>query len=403
MRKSRFEDKFLSKLSKIDRQDIEGFLSHLVREKNFLQVLFNALLDGVIVLRPNLEVLYTNNAALEMLGLGSRRRIVGERITDLCPGRELRALVARFAIDRKPVTNAEIELAGGDPQWVTVSIIPLETDLDQAAGCVLMVLHDASELRKAEEQRRRAERAMTMASLSAGLAHEIKNPLNSLQIHAQLLQRALRERAKRARRPDTGRDVRSGDIVVEEIARLGKVVNDFLSAVRPTRPLFQKANINNHVGRVAETIRPEAESRGVSLALNLDHDIPPVDFDPNQITQALLNLLKNSLEALEGSPAPAIELRTALEDSGYLIRVIDNGLGIPESEMKKILEPYFTTKFSGTGLGLAIVSRIVEEHRGTLEVLSGPGKGTCATMRFPLESRPVRLLEGTPPQKSATA
>jgi two-component system sporulation sensor kinase A len=181
------------------------------------------------------------------------------------------------------------------------------------------------------------------------------------------------------------------------------VVNDFLSAVRPTRPLFQKANINNHVGRVAETIRPEAESRGVSLALNLDHDIPPVDFDPNQITQALLNLLKNSLEALEGSPAPAIELRTALEDSGYLIRVIDNGLGIPESEMKKILEPYFTTKFSGTGLGLAIVSRIVEEHRGTLEVLSGPGKGTCATMRFPLESRPVRLLEGTPPQKSATA
>ncbi|MBX7246489.1 MAG: PAS domain-containing protein [Candidatus Sumerlaeaceae bacterium] len=393
MRKANFEGKFLSKLSKIDKQDIEGFLGHLVREKSFLEIIFNAMMDGVVVLRPSLEILYINDAAMELLNLAGRRRIVGNRIHEVFENRDLTELLTRFAIGRQPVQDVEVELSTPEPRWVAVSIIPLEADQGQAAGGAVVILRDASAARENEETRRRAERANTMATLAAGLAHEIKNPLNSLQIHAQLLQRALKDEKSRSKKSDRDRLMQASDIIVEEIQRLGHVVDEFLTAVRPTKPLFQRANINTHVERVGTMMRPEVESRGTRLTLSLDHDIPTVEFDPNQITQALLNLIKNSLDAVEGREDARIQIRTMLADSGYLISVSDNGRGIPEEQLKLILEPYYTTKFSGTGLGLAIVSRIVEEHGGKLDILSQPDKGTVITLAFPLETRPVRLLD----------
>ncbi|MCX7717695.1 MAG: ATP-binding protein [Candidatus Sumerlaeaceae bacterium] len=393
MQRHNFEGRFLSKLSKIDRKDIESFLGHLVREKNFLEVIFNSLADGIVVLRPSLEVMYTNDAALELLNLTNRRRIIGERISELVPQAEFRDLVARFAIQREPVSGIQLEMPVQPPRWVDVSIIPLDADAGQVAGSVIMVLRDATQAREMEEGRRRAERASAFATLAAGLAHEIKNPLNSLQIHAQLLQRALRDPHSRGKKIDWPRLAQSSDIIVDEIRRLSRVVNEFLTAVRPTRPLIQRGNINTHMERIVAMMRPEAEERGIALRVVLDHEIPPVDFDPAQMTQAVVNLLKNAFEAVSGRPDPTVELRTRLDEASFIIRIADNGPGIPEDHLRRILEPYFTTKETGTGLGLAIVSRIVEEHGGRLDMASKPGEGTAVSMIFPLETRPVRLLE----------
>ena len=419
MQKGNFEGKFLSKLSKIDKQEIEGFLAHLVREKNFLEIIFNSMLDGIVVLRPNLQVMYTNNAALELLEINPRRRIVGERISELCDNTQLQELVARFAIRREQVVNREVESPGPPPRALAVSIIPLQGDPGRQSGSVIIIIHDVTEARQHAEEKRRAERATTLATLSAGLAQEIKNPLNSLQIHAQLLEKALCSGARR--KMDKARAQQSSQIVLEEIRRLSGVVDQFLSAVRPTRPFFQRASINAIVQRVAATMGPEADERGVRLLATLDHDIPFADFDPNQLAQALLNLVKNALESFgevskggvkEGSGLPqarnrtwtdtqrgslagepTVEMRTELNGSDIFIHVIDNGPGMPEEDLKRIFEPYYTTKFSGTGLGLAIVSRIIEEHKGRMDVTSKPGQGTMISLVFPLEARPVRLLE----------
>lgn len=428
MQKDTFEDRFLSKLSKIDKQEIESFLSHLVREKHFLEIVFNALVDGVLVLRPDLTVIYANNAAIDLLGINPRRKIVGERVAGLVPIPEFGDLVARFAIQRERITNAEVESRGMPPRPLQVTIIPLEADQDRQSGSAIVIVHDATEARQAAEEHRRAERASTLSLLAAGLAHEIKNPLNSLQIHAQLLQRALREATQdgrgrgglRAGKIDLKRVQQSTEIIVEEIRRLSGVVDQFLTATRPTRPLFQRANVNRLVEHVVETLRPEADARGVQLRLALDHDMPNVDLDPNQMTQAILNLVKNSLEALtpdgsgsvgmntggprsetgeqvitrqEDSVPPFIEVRTETADGSYRIRVTDDGPGIIPENLKRIFEPYFTTKVTGTGLGLAIVSRIVEDHSGTMDIRSAPGRGTSVTLTFPLDTRHVRLLE----------
>ena len=390
MQRSSFEGKFLSKLSKIDRRDIEGFLSHLVSEKNFLEVIFNAMVDGVIVLRPNLEVMYSNNRALELLNLTARRRIVGERLTDLVNNREFADLVARFAL-RREQAQAEIEFATTPPRFVSAHLIPLEADSGQGAGSVVVMLRDITEARQHEQQQRRADRAIAFATLSAGLAHEIKNPLNSLMIHAQLLKRSLKE--KRGRKPaDMERVEQSADIVNEEIRRLSGVVDQFLSAVRPTRPLTRESNINTLVDRVVATIRPEAEQKGIRLETAQDHDIPAVEVDPSQMTMAILNLLRNAFEALENTRDPKVTVRTSMVDGTFAVTVADNGSGIAEEDRARIFEPYFTTKERGTGLGLAIVSRIVDEHGGRMDIFSKPGEGTAVTLIFPAGDRAVRLL-----------
>lgn len=428
MQKDTFEDRFLSKLSKIDKQEIEGFLSHLVREKHFLEIVFNALVDGVLVLRPDLSVIYANNTAIDMLGINPKRKIVGERVAALVPIPEFGEMVARFAIQRDRITNAEVESRTMPPKPLQVSIIPLEADHDRQSGSAIAIIHDGTVARRAAEEHRRAERASTLSVLAAGLAHEIKNPLNSLQIHAQLLQRALRESTEesrgrsvfRTRKFDVQRAQQSTEIIVEEIKRLSGVVDEFLTATRPTKPLFQRANANRLVEHVVATLRPEAEARGVDLRLALDHDMPNVDLDPNQITQALLNLMKNGLEALtpEGAPVmgmgaggpqaefgeqvvprqdgtmpPFLEVRSEMGDGSFRIRVTDNGPGIAGADLKRIFEPYFTTKVTGTGLGLAIVSRIVEDHGGTMDIKSAPGRGTSVTLTFPLDIQHMRLLQ----------
>ncbi|MGI8907944.1 MAG: two-component system sensor histidine kinase NtrB [Candidatus Sumerlaeaceae bacterium] len=402
-----FEDKFVSKLSKIDRQEIEAFLGNLVREKNFLQVVFNAMLDGILVLRPSLEILYANEAALTMLSISPKRRIVGERISSLVGLQEFSELIARFALHRERILGAEIEVGESALRVLSVSIIPLEGGGAHQSGSAVVILHDLTESHLAAEEKRKADRALTLANLTAGLAHEIKNPLNSLQIHAQLLQKALND--PRARKADKSRMLQSSEIIVEEIKRLSRVVDDFLRAVRPTRPMVSKTDFNRLVERTVATMQPDAEARGVRFQLRLDHDIPLVEVDPNQMTQALINLLKNALEALtadattEGAAGTAcirpqertdcrVDVRTEIRGSDYLLRVADNGPGIPEEDLRRIFEPYFTTKFSGTGLGLAIVSRIVEEHHGHMNIVSQPGQGTVVTLSFPLEQKPVRYL-----------
>ncbi|PKO18918.1 hypothetical protein CVU37_05985 [candidate division BRC1 bacterium HGW-BRC1-1] len=392
--KGGFESRFLSKLSIIDRTDIQNFLSHLVKEKNFLEIIFNALLDGVLVLRPSLEVMYLNNTAMEMLGITNRRRVVDVRITDLVSNEEFRELTTRFAVRRDHRVDATIPIGTPPTRMLRVTIIPLEADKDNANGSVVMMLHDATETEKLEEQRRRADRATAFTTLAAGLAHEIKNPLNSLQIHAQLLQRALRE-AKRPRgRMDTSRAEESSEIILEEIRRLDHVVNLFLDAVRPTRPMAEPTDINKLIDHVVATLRPEAEAANVELTFAPDHELPRMHVDSNQVTQAVINLVKNGLDAVEHAVNPRVEIRTGTGDDTWFIRVADNGVGIPADERGKIFEPYFTTKVKGTGLGLVIVSRIVEEHGGTLDLWTEAGKGTVVTLSFPALERPVRLLGG---------
>jgi signal transduction histidine kinase len=230
--------------------------------------------------------------------------------------------------------------------------------------------------------------------LAAGVAHEIGNPLNSLHIHLQLMERKVRELDSPAR--DELQE--SIDIARSEISRLDTIVTQFLRAIRPSKPQLQPENINTIVEEAVRFFAPEIQHRDIVVEQELRSDLPLLELDREQMKQAFYNVIKNSFEAMKRG---ILRIRTDRDDTHVIVNFIDTGGGISAENLSRVFEPYFTTKTSGTGLGLLIVRRIVREHGGELSIESSEGKGLTLTLRLPYIDRRVRMLEaGTPETKA---
>jgi signal transduction histidine kinase len=259
-----------------------------------------------------------------------------------------------------------------------------------AFACIYWLLRRA---RRLEEHAAEAERMAYVGTLAAGLAHEIRNPLNALSLNMQMLEED----------PD---DSRLLHITRGEIGRLDGLVTDFLSYARP-RPLEpQELPAVELLQRVAEVVAGELRVHGVQLTVRDDSDGARVSVDPEQMRQLLLNLVKNSLAALDEElqgerpgEQPAITLTVAAEadrgDGGHVVlEVADNGTGMTDEERERAFEIFYSTRKGGTGLGLAVVERIATAHRATVEVQSTPGQGTRVRLRLPrVGGRPESTTE----------
>jgi PAS domain S-box-containing protein len=211
----------------------------------------------------------------------------------------------------------------------------------------------------------RAERLAALGTMAAGLAHEIRNPLNAASLQLTLVQRRLS-------RP-TGADVRgaldAAEVVSGEMARLAGLVREFLDFARPQPLRLSRVDLRATVDEMGALLAPEAESRGVNLALETAEDVS-VELDAERIKQVILNLVQNAAEAT--GPGGRVRVRVAPRDGGALLEVEDDGPGLPE-DPAMIFEPFYTTKPGGTGLGLAIVHRIVTDHGGRIDCSSRQG------------------------------
>lgn len=232
---------------------------------------------------------------------------------------------------------------------------------------------DVTDEREMMRRTLRAERLAAVGTLAAGLAHEVRNPLNSASLQLQVLKRRL---AKGQLEPA----VVAADLVLGEIQRLDNLVSDFLAFAKPQPLRTKPTDPNQLVKGVFELIRPEADARGVRLELDLSDRVEPIDVEEERMRQVLLNLTRNAIEAV--SPNQCVTVRTRAADvSGDIgIEVEDNGPGFPEEA--PIFDAFYTTKEHGTGLGLAIAHRIVSDHGGSLAVTSQPGR-TCFTVALP--------------------
>ncbi len=224
-----------------------------------------------------------------------------------------------------------------------------------------------------EEQLRRADRLSALGELSAGMAHEIRNPLGSIKGAAQILQD----------------DYRPGDpkyeflqILLKEADRLNGIVQEFLSFARPKPPELQETDINAVIESVLTLTGQPLRKAGVTLRKQLDPSIGLRNLDAGLLQQALLNLVLNAVQAMP--QGGTLTVTSALRGPSLEVVVADTGIGIPPENRKKLFSPFFTTKEDGTGLGLAITYRIIENHRGTIEVVSEPGKGARFTVRVPV-------------------
>jgi len=379
-------DKLIDHLDKVDSETIQRLVLKMVQEKGFLEKVFEVLREGIIVTGVRGSIHYINAAACEFFGL-DRDKTIGNDISRYFPEIDWKEMVGSGR-----VVNRELEILYPEHRYLSCYIAPLEEleskseDASELGGYVVIV-RDTTQNRQLHQEEIESERLNALTMLSAGVAHEIGNPLNSLGIHLQLLDRKIKKKAD----PELAAELsESLDIARTEIKRLDFIVEKFLSAVRPTSPVFASADLNEIVEEAVSVIAPEVEDRRITTTLSLQPELPLLNLDRDQMKQVIFNLIRNAGQAI-GSDGN-LTIRTFADDYTVSISFADDGSGIPAEKVGKVFDPYFTTKKTGSGLGLLIVHRIIREHGGELEFESEEGSGTEVTIHFPRIEKRMRFL-----------
>ena len=230
------------------------------------------------------------------------------------------------------------------------------------------------------------EKRLLLSRLLARFAHEVRNPLSSLEIHVQLLEEDLQEATPQVREKTVNRF----EIIHGELHRLENIVKHFLSLAGPSSLNLHPVEIAKVVGHVCELLRPEAASRGIEILMKLPESLPLVPTDSAQITQALVNLVINAIQAVERNGRVEVTAGMDEKDGALTIAVHDTGPGIPADKQSTIFEPFFTTKAEGSGLGLWIVQQIITAHGGAVEVFNAAGGGAIFAVHLPLQKKEKR-------------
>ena len=374
----------MPKLRKLDPVSMRNCIQHMAREHGFLENIFNTIGEAVIVTDDSLRILYHNAAAKSMLGLPDELSRLTLR--NILKGVNWDALFpAGKTADAARMVRQELELTYPERRIVQFYTLPIQ-DSDTR---YVLIFNDITSTMKKAASSAEDERSRMVSMLAAGVAHEIGNPLNSLYLHLQFLQRLLADDA--CDRKEALSEVAEARAEVE---RLDTIINHFLRAVRPGKPSMQSVDLKTLVLESLNFLRHEIADRQIHVDFIWGDDVPLIRGDAGRLKQAFYNLVRNAVQAM--SSGGRLGVTCSADEDHVLLAVSDNGKGIPKEILPRIFQPYFTTKERGTGLGLMIVERIVREHAGSISVESEEGKGTTFTIELPRCDRMVKVLPAAP-------
>ena len=384
--KTSFLDKLIGRIDRVDSQSLQGVVLKLAREKGFLETLFNTIQEGIIVTDADGRITYLNAAAGQLLGIDPERA-VREPISHYLRDLDWQKIWSADKNEWRKVFTHELEVFYPQQRFISFYIVPVADEQNSMVTGMAIILRDVTETRQRAESTIESEKLSAITLLAAGVAHEIGNPLNSLNIHLQLMERELK-RLPAAQAERVREDLR---VARDEIARLDQIINQFLRAIRPTQPELQPTTVNDVIGETLALLEQEISDRDILVERELAEGLPRILLDRAQLKQAFYNIIKNALQAMRSGGI--LRIRTEADDTHVAISFIDSGQGIAPEQIGRLFEPYFTTKENGTGLGLMIVQRIVREHGGTIEVESDKDRGTTFRIKLPIHEKRMRLLE----------
>ena len=354
----------------------------LIETKNFLESIVEKAGDAISVVDLDGKVLYWNEGATRIYGY-QKEEVLGKKLADFLYSRDVKSrdeeekstegLMSQVKAG-KVIPNVEVkrQTKEGKEIITSMTISPLKDAEGRIVGAS-RICKDITHLKKAEERLVLAERLSSLGELTAGVAHELRNPLAGIKINTQVLSRKkdLPEMEKRLL-----------NSTQEGIEKIQKIVDEMLHFAKPKPFHFKEEEINEVVDKSLAILQTKLKKGNISSVFEGAQGLPKLRIDIHQIQQVLINLMLNAIQAMEDGGT--LSVRAFLEDEdGVAIEVRDTGIGIPRAHLKKVFDPFFTTKSEGTGLGLSISLKILENHGATIDVVSEAGKGSAFTIHFP--------------------
>ena len=352
------------------------------------EALVSGLPDALVGVDTDLRIILWNPAAEDLLGR-SARRVTGRALKEVFPPETslVRHLTDTLATgESRSESSAVIEVPDGRTVHVSLVTAPL-AGRSGAVTSAVAVVRDISRLRQLEAEVRRGETLAAAGQMAVGLAHEIRNPLSAIRGAVQLMQREL------------GDEARWGEytaVLLKEVTRVNSIIEMLLDLGRPVTLRAVPLNVHQLLERVALLLEEEATSLGVQFVRRYDPSLPPIMADEDRIVQVFHNLVRNAIEAMPRGGRLTLVTRLSMDplfakvDLGQgqkslaEIQIADEGQGMAEATRDKVFTPFFTTKDRGMGLGLALCHRIIEEHKGAIQVTSEPGHGTAVSCFLPI-------------------
>lgn len=395
-----FIERALKKLPKMTVEQITDLLLRTAAENERLESVLDSLAEGLLVCDADYNLILVNKAAERFLPLVFHDQLERPVWSSIADDR-IADFLHETLIEGDRIMDREFDVdVKGIQRLLAISVLPLVKDR-RVTGSLIHV-EDITEKRAKEARLRRAENLASLTTLAAGVAHEIKNPLGSISIHIQLIQKALQaSRTACSDDQDSAEPVAGGAppfdllekylaVVNEEIDRLNHIVVDFLFAVRPMNMELREGNLNSLIHELVDFVHYELEENNIQSVLELDENLPELCYDERYIKQALLNLIKNAIAAMPWGGT--LTIKTESTGSEVHIYINDTGIGISEENLSKIFEPYFTTREAGSGLGLTLVFKIIKEHQGEISVKSREGEGSNFMITLPIPQKETKLI-----------
>jgi len=373
-------------------------IANLGRQMRDSKEIFSALKDNVDQLMSKLQdglMLFTRDSRVVLVSapverfLGRpRRELLGNTVKEVFSADSLLGAVVLEAFERKrPLLQRELEASGG--RRVQVSLDFVQEKNTQIGA--LLIMRDTESVRRIEDEIEMSRRLSASGRLTRGVAHEVKNPINAIVLHLQLLQNKLAKVD-----PDTRRHM---DIIGSEIHRLDRVVQVLVDFTRPRDLHLEEVDLRHLLEDAASLAAPDAEQHGVTIERAFSTDGLPIKADVDLMKQAILNVVLNGVQAM---PQGGVLTLAAWREEGVVMAEIhDRGSGIPREVQDRVFELYFTTKKEGTGIGLAQTYQILQWHYGSVEFESGEGQGTTFRLRIPLAASGLEIVHEVAPQAAS--
>ncbi len=386
--KSGFLEQLLRRIDRIDPDSLQTHFLRLAREKGLLETILQSIREGLVVVDGDGTVSYANEAVGRLLG-GDVEQMAGRNLQEALPTLDWEGLMGLDPEAWTQMVNREIEVTYPDHRFLEFYVVPLQVvqGAEEGTEGALIFLRDVTSERARQESTVESKRLEAITLLAAGVAHEIGNPLNSLNIHLQIMERELVDIQDQDLQ-DSLREL--VEVSSSEIKRLDQIIHSFLRALRPSQPQREDVEVCELLEETLRGMRREIEDRGIWVETEFPDEKPTLQLDKGQMHQAFYNILRNGVQAM--TQGGIMTVRVDVSEPAVAIAFTDTGTGIDAEDLGAVFDPYHTTKEEGTGLGLMIVQRILQDHGGQIELETRPGQGTTVTLLLPRGDQRIRLL-----------